>query len=143
MWRITADRSGVYLRRMWSTRFIAWSVIGRVEIRRDGLLEFIGPQRAPVAGLFMPPWLARLLRRPGTGGLTADTLTAMARHSHLRPAAQDPRPAGGLAFVRWAVPSAVILYLGDGESARVTFAEAATHAQSSRCPSDVSPAPLG
>lgn len=110
MWRITADRSGVYLRRMWSTRFIAWSVIGRVEIRRDGLLEFIGPQQAPMSGLFMPPWLARLLLRPGTGGLTADTLTAMARHSHLRPIAQAPHQAGGSAFVRWAIPLAIILY---------------------------------
>lgn len=75
MWRITADRSGVYVRRMWSTRFIAWSVIGRVVLRRDGLLEFLGPQESPMAGLFLPPWLARLSR-------SARQRWAHGRHAH-------------------------------------------------------------
>ncbi|QOV37034.1 hypothetical protein IM697_00730 [Streptomyces ferrugineus] len=111
LWRITADREGVFVRRMWSTRFLPWSRLGRVELRKDGMLEFLGVEGAPMAGFFQPPWLARITGRPGVGQHTADTLTAMARHGDLRPAARAARPAAGSALARWAVPVAGGLYV--------------------------------
>lgn len=112
LWRITADRDGVYIRRLWSSRFLPWSVISRVEMRHDGQLEFFGPEKEPMAGLFAPPWLRRVVRRSGGGGgqAAADTLTAMTQHGHLRPTAQAERALIGSGLVRWAVPLAVGLY---------------------------------
>ncbi|PZH21038.1 hypothetical protein C1I97_00520 [Streptomyces sp. NTH33] len=115
LWRITADRDGVYIRRLWSTRFLSWSTISRVEMRHDGQLEFFGPERPgkePMVGLFSPPWLSRVVRRSGRRGLAAaDTLTAMARHSHLRPTAQAERALIGSGLARWAVALAAGLYV--------------------------------
>ncbi len=112
LWRITADRDGVYIRRLWSTRFLPWSTISRVEMRHDGQLEFFGPEKEPMAGLFAPPWLSRVVRRSGRGGqAAADTLTAIARHSHLRPTAQAERALIGSELVRWAVALAGGLYI--------------------------------
>ncbi|MFI2431462.1 hypothetical protein [Streptomyces sp. NPDC018693] len=112
MWRVTADRDGVFLRRFFSSVFLSWSVISRVELRKDGMLEFFGPgsAREPMGGFFQPPWLARITRLPGVGGQVADTLTAMAGHEHLRPTAQADPPAAGRAFIWWAVPLATVLY---------------------------------
>ncbi|OIJ99200.1 hypothetical protein [Streptomyces colonosanans] len=115
LWRITADRDGVYIRRMWSTRFLPWSRINHVEMRPDAQLGFIGPGTEPkVAGLFAPPWLIRATGRFGTGAQAADTLTAMAQHSHLRPTAQAGQAltAGGVA--RWAALLAPVLFLAGG-----------------------------
>ncbi|MGW3494141.1 hypothetical protein [Streptomyces sp. NPDC001020] len=115
LWRITADRDGVYIRRMWATRFLPWSRIGHVEMRRDGQLGFIGPAAEPkVAGLFAPPWLSRLTGRVGTGAQAADTLTAMALHSHLRPTAQADRVLTVGGIVRWVILVAPVLYLAAG-----------------------------
>ncbi|MEF9905833.1 hypothetical protein [Streptomyces sp. P9-A2] len=111
LWRITADRDGVHIRRLWSTRFLSWSTISRVEMRHDGQLEFFGPEKEPMAGLFSPPWLSRVLRRSGGRGQTAaDMLSAMVRHSRLRPTAQAERALIGSGLVRWAVALAVGLY---------------------------------
>ncbi len=108
VWRITADRDGVHVRRMWRTRFLAWSVIRHVELRHDGSLEFFGPSSPePMAGSFAPAWLVRRTGR-GTGADAADLLTVMAEHPHLRPAEQAPPVPG---FARWAVPLAVALFL--------------------------------
>ncbi|WP_073951504.1 PH domain-containing protein [Streptomyces kebangsaanensis] len=114
LWRITADRDGVYIRRLWSTRFLPWSTISRVEMRHDGQLEFFGPGKPgkePMAGLFSPPWLSRVLRRSdGRGQAAADTLTAMVRHGRLRPTVQAERALIGSGLVRWAVVLAAGLY---------------------------------
>ncbi|MFF9125898.1 PH domain-containing protein [Streptomyces sp. NPDC014889] len=111
LWRVTADRDGVYIRRLLSTRFLPWSRIGRVELRQDGQLEFFGQSPEPMTGLFAPPWLSRVTRRPGTGGRAADTLTVMALHGDLRPTERAERAQirGGLA--RWAVLLGVGVYL--------------------------------
>lgn len=45
LWRTTADRDGAHIRRMWAVTFLPWSEIGRAELRRDGLLEFVGRRR--------------------------------------------------------------------------------------------------
>ncbi|MFF8382929.1 hypothetical protein [Streptomyces kanasensis] len=110
LWRVTADRDGIHVRRMWSTRFLAWPVVGRVELRHDGLLEFFGPRGSTLAGTFAPPWLSRLTRRDCAGRQAADLLTAMSLHPHLRPAGQVSRRSARAGFVRWAVPLAVLVH---------------------------------
>jgi len=115
LWRITADRDGVYIRRMWATRFLPWARINHVEMRPDAQLGFIGPVKEPkVAGLFAPPWLSRVTSRFDTGTQAADTLTAMAQHSHLRPTTQARQAltTGGIA--RWAVLLAPVLFIAAG-----------------------------
>ncbi|MCZ9347593.1 PH domain-containing protein, partial [Streptomyces sp. TRM76130] len=67
LWRLTADRDGVHIRRMWTVTFLPWSKIERVELRRDGMLEFVGPTRTPLAGLFLPSWADSPARRRGAG----------------------------------------------------------------------------
>ncbi len=111
LWRITADRDGVYIRRLWTVKYLPWSVIGRVELRNDGLLEFFGPGVEPMAGLFMPPWGSRLSGHRGTGVRAADMLTVLALHAELRPRAQADRTLTGVAFARWALPLAVVLHV--------------------------------
>ncbi|MFI1014774.1 hypothetical protein [Streptomyces sp. NPDC020965] len=110
LWRVIADREGVYLRRLWSVKLLPWQLISRVELRRDGQLDFIGGGPDLAGGFFAPPWLTRITRRTGTGNAAADTLTAMARHSHLRPTAQVDRRGRGQGYVRWVIPLAVVLY---------------------------------
>ncbi|MFI9603015.1 PH domain-containing protein [Streptomyces sp. NPDC052043] len=111
LWRVTADRDGVYIRRLWSTRLLPWSTITRVEMRHDGQLEFFGRHTPePMAGLFAPPWLSRAVRSD-RGSRAADTLSAMALHSDLRPTARVERGAIGTGIARWAVLLAVVLYL--------------------------------
>ncbi|MEV5009701.1 PH domain-containing protein [Streptomyces sp. NPDC056159] len=111
LWRVTADRDGVYIRRLLSTRFLPWSRISRVEMRHDGQLEFFSQAPEPMAGLFAPPWLSRVTRRPGTGGQAADMLTAMARHGDLRPTAQAERAQIGGGLVPWVFLVGVVLHL--------------------------------
>ncbi|MBQ0826418.1 PH domain-containing protein [Streptomyces tagetis] len=107
IWRITADRDGVHLRRMWRTRLLSWSEIRHVELRHDGSLEFFGPDTPePMAGLFAPPWLAR--RTGGTGAEAADLITVMAEHPRLRPAGQS-RPVPG--FARWVLLLAAVIFV--------------------------------
>jgi hypothetical protein len=110
LWRITADRDGVYIRRMWRVKYVSWSVIRRVELRHDGLLEFFGPGVEPMAGLFIPPWASRPGCRASTGAVAADTLTVMAQHARLRPLAQADRTMPGTAYARWALPLAAVLF---------------------------------
>ncbi|MET9772710.1 PH domain-containing protein [Streptomyces sp. NPDC006367] len=111
LWRVTADRDGVYVRRMWSTRFLRWSVISRVDLRHDGVLEFTGPESPLLTGMFAPPWLSRLTGRSESAGeAAADTLTVMAAHEHLRPTAKSPSPTR-TGFALWAVPLGLTLLL--------------------------------
>lgn len=92
MWQVTAGRSGVWIRRFRTVMFLPWQQISRVDMRRDGLLEFFDGHRQPMAGLYGPARLNRILGRPDTGQRTADTLTLMARH----PACVRARtPTGG------------------------------------------------
>ncbi|AKZ53290.1 hypothetical protein SAM23877_0241 [Streptomyces ambofaciens ATCC 23877] len=77
LWRLIADRDGVHLRRMWTVTFLPLSKIGRVELRRDGLLEFLGATQTPLAALFPPAWADRLMgwsrsRRPSRTGADGD-----------------------------------------------------------------------
>lgn len=111
LWRITADRDGVYIRRLWQVKHLPWSVIGRVELRNDGLLEFFGAGVEPMAGLFAPPWASRLSGDRGSGVRAADMLTVLALHADLRPRAQAGRTLTGSAFVWWALPLAVVLHV--------------------------------
>ncbi len=110
LWRLTADRDGVHIRRMWTVTFLPWSEIGRVELRRDGLLEFVGAMEVPLAGLFLPSWADRLMGRRGAGGRAAQRLTGMARNADLRPQARAGRAATGSAFASRALPLAVALF---------------------------------
>lgn len=110
LWRLTADRDGVHIRRMWTVTFLPWSKIGRVELRRDGLLEFSGATEIPLAGLFLPSWADRLMGRRGTGARAAQVLTEMARSADLRPQTRAGRAATGSAFAPRALPLAVALY---------------------------------
>jgi hypothetical protein len=90
---------------------LPWSLIDRVELRNDGLLEFFGPGADPMAGLFMPPWASRLTGHRGTGARAADMLTVLAHHADLRPGAQADRTLTGTAFASWALPMAVVLHV--------------------------------
>lgn len=110
MWRITADLDGVHIRRFWAVRCVPWSVIDRVELRRDGFLEFFGPGAAPMAGLFLPLWASRPLRRSSVGTQAADTLTVLSGRPDLRPKGQAGRAVTGGAFVWWALPLAAALF---------------------------------
>lgn len=111
LWRLTADRDGVHIRRMWTVTFLPWSRIERVELRRDGSLEFVGPTRAPLAGLFPPSWADGPTRRRGAGSRAAQALTRMARSADTRPTARAGRAATGSAFAFRAVPLAIALCL--------------------------------
>lgn len=110
LWRVTADQDGVHVRRMWTVRLIPWSVIRRVELRHDGLLEFVVPEGEPMAGLFLPPWAGRLFRRSGEGVRAADVLTVLAHAPRLRPRGRADRASTGPALARRALPLAVVLY---------------------------------
>ena len=110
LWRITADRDGVHIRRMWAVTFLPWSRIGRAELRRDGLLEFVGATEIPLAGLFAPSWADRLARRRGAGVRAAQVLTEMARSPDLRPQVRAGRAATGSAFAPRALPLAVAVF---------------------------------
>ncbi|MET9426546.1 hypothetical protein [Streptomyces sp. NPDC003036] len=110
MWRITAGLDGVHIRRFWTVRYLQWSVIGRVELRRDGFLEFFGPGTAPMAGFFLPLWASRPLRRSSVGTQAADTLTVLSRRSDLRPKGHAGRAVTGGAFAWWALPLAAVLF---------------------------------
>ncbi|CAL9467669.1 hypothetical protein SUDANB6_02771 [Streptomyces sp. enrichment culture] len=110
LWRLTADRDGVHIRRMWTVAFLPWSRIERVELRHDGLLEFVGAREAPLAGLFPPPWAGRPARRRGAGARAAQVLTEMARSADARPPDRAGRAATGSAFAPWAVPLAIVLF---------------------------------
>ncbi|MET9803562.1 PH domain-containing protein [Streptomyces sp. NPDC006368] len=110
MWRITADLDGVHIRRFWAVRYVPWSVIDRVELRRDGFLEFLGPGPVPMAGFFLPLWASRPLRRSSVGTQAADALTALSRRPDLRPKGQAGRAVTGGAFAWWTLPLAVALF---------------------------------
>ncbi|MFB7324089.1 PH domain-containing protein [Streptomyces sp. NPDC056190] len=110
LWRVTADRDGVYIRRLWSTRLLPWSTITRVEMRRDGQLEFFGRTPEPMAGLFAPPWMSRVARSD-RGSRAADTLSAMALHGDLRPTARVERGLTGTGLAPWIILLGVALYL--------------------------------
>lgn len=110
LWRVTADRDGVHIRRMWTVTFLPWSRIRRVELRRDGLLEFVGATETPLAGLFLPSWADGLTGRRGAGSRAAQRLTEMARNADLRPRARAGRAATGSAFVSRALPLAIALF---------------------------------
>ncbi|MCC9706664.1 hypothetical protein E4N62_16130 [Streptomyces sp. MNU76] len=101
MWRVSAGHSGVWIRRFWTVRFLPWQQLSRVDMRRDGLLEFFDGHRQPMAGLYGPAWLNRILGRPDTGQETADVLTVMARHPRLRPVTDPDRRLRGTPFVVW------------------------------------------
>ncbi|MGC9472955.1 hypothetical protein ACP4I1_02180 [Streptomyces sp. WG4] len=90
--------------------FLPWSEIGRVELRRDGLLEFVGAMEIPLAGRFLPSWADRLMGRRGAGCRAAQRLTGMARNADLRPQARAGRAATGSAFASRALPLAVALF---------------------------------
>lgn len=111
LWRLTADRDGVHIRRMWTVTFLPWSKIERVDLRRDGLLEFVGTTRAPSAGLFPPPWAGRLARRRGAGARAAQVLTEMARRVDARPQVRAGRATVGSAFASRVVPLAAVLFI--------------------------------
>ncbi|WP_228980248.1 PH domain-containing protein [Streptomyces sp. DH12] len=110
LWRVTADRDGIHVRRMWSTRLLAWPVVGRVDLRHDGVLECFGPRGSTLFGTFAPPWLARLARRDCPGQRAADLLTAMSLHPHLRPTGRVPRRAARAGFARWALPLGALVH---------------------------------
>lgn len=101
MWRVTAGRSGVWIRRFRTVVFLPWQEISRVDMRRDGLLEFFDGHRQPMAGLYGPAWLNRILRRPDAGQRTADLLTVMARHPRLRPGTDPDRRLRSRPFAVW------------------------------------------
>lgn len=109
MWRVSAGRSGVWIRRFWTVTFLPWQQISRVDMRRDGLLDFFDGHKQPMAGLYGPAWLNRVLGRPDAGQRTADILTVMARHPHLRPGTDPDRRLRGRPFAVWSpLPLSVI-----------------------------------
>ncbi|MFE1036712.1 hypothetical protein ACFW40_33085 [Streptomyces sp. NPDC058807] len=110
LWRLAADRDGVHIRRMWTVTFLPWSKIGRVELRRDGLLEFSGTTEFPLAGLFVPSWADRLMGRRRAGDRAAQLLTEMARSPDTRPQARAGRATTGSAFALRALPLAGALF---------------------------------
>jgi hypothetical protein len=102
LWRITADRSGVWVRRFWSVKHIPWDVIRRVDLRHDGTLELVGRHPELMAGTFAPLWSRRALRLSGSGEAVADTLTLMAQDSRLRPEADVELALRGRPYALWA-----------------------------------------
>lgn len=101
MWRVSAGRSGVWIRRFWTVTFLPWQQVSRVDMRRDGLLEFFDGGEQPMAGLYGPAWLNRFLGRPDAGQRAADILTIMSRHPHLRPGTDPDRRLRGTPFAVW------------------------------------------
>ncbi|MCF4139451.1 hypothetical protein L1856_25790 [Streptomyces sp. Tue 6430] len=101
MWRVCAGRSGVWITRFRTVMFLPWEEISRVDMRRDGLLEFFAGPRQVLAGLYAPARLTRMFGRPDAGQRTADVLTVMARHPHLRPETDPDRRLSGPPFAVW------------------------------------------
>lgn len=96
-WKITADRDGVAIPGLFTVDHIPWAQLGTVAPRRDGCLR-VG-DRMP--GPFLPPFLARLLRRPVTVEAAADHLMVMARHPGLRPTGTAGARAWGPPYAVW------------------------------------------
>ncbi|MFJ7190488.1 hypothetical protein [Streptomyces bacillaris] len=96
-WKITADRDGVAIPGLFTVDHIPWAGLGTVVPRRDGCLR-VG-DRMP--GPFLPPFLARLLRRPVTVEAAADHLMVMARHPGLRPTGTAGARAWGPPYAVW------------------------------------------
>jgi hypothetical protein len=87
MWRVVADRDGVWVRGFLWVRHLSWDGVRLVELRRDGVLEFWGrgDEDAVRAGAFVPPVVYHRLRIRTAGPRLADLFTLMARHPELRP----------------------------------------------------------
>ncbi|WP_142229535.1 hypothetical protein [Streptomyces cavourensis] len=100
-WKITADRDGVAIPGLFTVDHIPWAGLGTVVPRRDGCLR-VG-DRMP--GPFLPPFLARLLRRPVTVEAVADHLMVMARHPGHPPHRDRRGPRLGSALCRLAAPA--------------------------------------
>ncbi|MFG3308536.1 hypothetical protein [Streptomyces wuyuanensis] len=96
-WKVTADRDGLWIPRLWGIQRIPWDRTGEAICRKDGSVTVHNRTLGP----FFPPTLARRLRRPATAEAVADHLTIMARHPHLRPTTAASRSARGLAYAAW------------------------------------------
>ncbi len=92
-WRVTADRDGVAVPRLFTVERLPWDEVGKVVARRDGCVH-VGSR---ITGPFLPAPLARLLRRPDGARAMADHLTIMVRNPELRPTERSvaPEPASG------------------------------------------------
>ncbi|MBD2828611.1 hypothetical protein ID875_10185 [Streptomyces globisporus] len=80
-WRVTADRDGVAVPRLFTVERLPWDEVGKAVARRDGCVH-VGSR---ITGPFLPAPLARLLRRPDGARAMADHLTIMVRNPELRP----------------------------------------------------------
>lgn len=97
-WRITADSDGLWIPRLLKVEHIPWSDVGEALCRRDGCVAV----RDLTFGPFLPPLLARKLRRARTAETLADHLTIMARHPELRPTSSEGTRTCGLPYAAWA-----------------------------------------
>ncbi|MFE9461855.1 hypothetical protein [Streptomyces californicus] len=104
-WRVTADRDGVAMPRLFSVERLPWDEVGKAVARRDGCV-LVGSR---TTGPFLPAPLARLLRRPDGARAMADRLMVMVRHPELRPTGRADARTRSRPYVVWApLPLAVL-----------------------------------
>ncbi|MFE1781857.1 hypothetical protein ACFW9F_04515 [Streptomyces sp. NPDC059506] len=89
-WRVTADRSGLWLTGAWKVEHLPWKDL-RAVTHIDGSLEAHRTDgshwRLADIGI---PWLDRRLRRDSSHARAAAEINAMRDHPHLRPTEESP-----------------------------------------------------
>lgn len=104
-WRVTADRDGVAVPRLFTVERLPWDEVGKAVARRDGCVH-VGSR---ITGPFLPAPLARLLRRPDGARAMADHLTIMVRNPELRPTERAGARTRVRPYAVWApLPLAVL-----------------------------------
>jgi hypothetical protein len=114
-WRVTADRSGLWLAGAYKVRQVTWEELravgctgGALEIRRVG-----GRTWAPSLGW---PWMERRLRLRPSYVRAVEEISAMHAHPELRPTEESPDrdhglPLGPLLTVLYVLWAAALLIL--------------------------------
>jgi hypothetical protein len=114
-WRITADRSGLWLAGAYKVRHLSWDELravvytgGVIEIRRAD-----GKTWEPSLGW---PWMERRLRLRPSYVRAAEEISAMHTHPELRPTEESPArdhglPLGPVLAVLYALWAAALLIL--------------------------------
>jgi hypothetical protein len=97
-WRITADRSGLWLTGPWKVRHVPWDELrAAVYTRNGGVVEL---HRTAGETWALPslgwPWMERMLRIRPSYVRAVEEITAMQAHPELRPTEESPVRDHGL-----------------------------------------------
>ncbi|MEU6379083.1 hypothetical protein [Streptomyces sp. NPDC046909] len=96
-WRVTADRTGLWLTGAWTVRHFPWEQVKGARYTREGSIEFshMGGSTWQLPGLGIPR-AERLLRRHPPYVRMVEEVTALHLHPQLRPVESSPPREHGL-----------------------------------------------